>query len=404
MTTSRVAWLAPALSVALGGATIVLQALTPAEALPPEDRVDVPDVLFALSFVVYAAVGGLIAARHPRNAVGWLFCGVGVALPATGLLYAYATYGLVGTSNGLPADELAAWAFAWSGDSLLALIVLLLLLFPSGTFLSRRWRTIGMATIAITVVSVVATAVEPGPLHNFDTVVNPLGIEEAEDVLGVLAALASVGFTLAFGAAGLSVVVRYRRVGPIERQQLKWLAAAVAFSVAMVLLLTLLEATTNANRGLAELVTSLVAFMAVAPIPVAVGFAMLRHRLYDVDVVINRTLVYGALTAALVGAYVGSILLLQLALSPLTEDSDLAIAGSTLAVAGLVRPLRAHIQAIVDRRFFRRRYDAARTLEAFGTRLRDQVELDSLSVELRAVVADTMQPAHVSLWLREAGR
>src|SRR5687767_6862444 len=113
MTTSRVAWLAPALSVALGGATIVLQALTPAEALPPEERLDVPDVLFALSFVVYAAVGGLIAARHPRNAVGWLFCGVGVALPATGVLYAYATYGLVGTSNGLPADELAAWAFAW---------------------------------------------------------------------------------------------------------------------------------------------------------------------------------------------------------------------------------------------------------------------------------------------------
>jgi hypothetical protein len=200
------------------------------------------------------------------------------------------------------------------------------------------------------------------------------------------------------------VVVRFRRAGGVERQQLKWFAY-----VASLLVLGLTAATSTAFTADSSTWSQVVGpagwFTALAMvaigIPVATGVAVLRHRLYDIDVVINRTLVYGALTATLGGAYLASVLLLQFVLSP---SSDLAIAGSTLAVAALFRPLRSRIQALVDRRFYRRRYDAARTVEAFGIQARDEVSLEALSEELRAVVAHTMQPAHVSLWLRETAR
>jgi hypothetical protein len=197
-----------------------------------------------------------------------------------------------------------------------------------------------------------------------------------------------------------SVVFRFRRARGEERRQLKWLTYAAAVAGLVLLLIIVGESTVTVSDELSNTLVS----VSVAALPVSMGIAILRHRLFDIDVVINRTLVYGALTATLVGAYVGIVLLLQLALSPLTEDSDLAIAGSTLAVAALFRPARARIQRTVDRRFYRHRYDAARTLAGFGARMRDQVELDSLGAELRSVVGETMQPAHVSLWLRKAAR
>jgi len=234
----------------------------------------------------------------------------------------------------------------------------------------------------------------------FDMFVNPFGTGDP----GAMDGLAGLGWmttAASVAAGGAAILVRRRRSRGVERQQLKWIALAAAL-VGIEIVANLFSYLLNVQGvdGLRQVALGLT----LAAFPFAAGMAILRYRLYEIDVVINRTLVYGALTATLAVAYLGSVLLLQLLLRPLTEDSNLAIAVSTLAVAALFRPARARIQSAVDRRFYRRKYDAARTLERFGSRLRDEVELDALSAELRGVVADTMQPAHVSLWLREGSR
>jgi hypothetical protein len=400
----RLAWATPFLSVILGVAANVLLGAIPSEELPREDRLDVIDVLFALGFVGYAVIGAMIVTRQPRNPVGWLLCAFGLLYPVVGALSSYAMYGVHATDGGLPGEEVAAWLFAWSGEAVFFLVVLLLLVFPDGRFLTPRWRGVGIAAGVAAVLFALAIAFDPGPLYTFEAISNPLGIDGAGDVLEAVRAIGSVSVSVLLVLAGVSLIVRFRRAEATERRRIKWLAVGAASAVLLVIAFSTLELTTETDRGAGEVVTSALALLSLLVIPLTVAIAMLRDRLYDVDVVINRTLVYGALTATLVGTYVGVVLLLQLALEPLTEDSGLAIAGSTLAVAALVRPLRGRIQAVVDRRFYRRRYDAARTLESFGTRLRDEVELDTLSAELRDVVADTMQPAHVSLWLREVPR
>jgi len=218
----------------------------------------------------------------------------------------------------------------------------------------------------------------------------------------VLEVMFGVGMLLlmtSFVAAVVSIVLRYRAAVGVERQQLKQLV----FAGSLALPIMALAVPLFGYDSLAVRVALAVAFLSL---PVAAGIAILRYRLYDIDVVINRALVYGALTATLAGSYLGAVLLLQLALSPMTESSSLAIAASTLAVAALFRPVRKRIQSLVDRRFFRTRYDAARTVQRFGAHLRDEVDLETLGDDLRAVVAETMQPAHVTLWLRApaAGR
>ena len=350
------------------------------------------DSLGALGFAGFASVGALIALRQPRNAVGWLLLVVAIAFAAVN-----AGEGWVEVGN--PGGVAVAGPASWGTNVWFALgIVVLPLLFPDGRLVSPRWRVVLWLAVLDVVLSVSSAMIKPGPLElqQSSGIENPLGVEG-----GLYKTLAAVEVPI--GAvvlilAGASVVVRFRRSRGLERQQLKWFAL-VGVSTAACLAVAILFGTILADhRYNAIAVTGWLTGLALLGIglPLATGFAIFRHRLYDVDVVIRRTLVYGALTATLGGLYLGLVLLIGLAVG----RSNLAIAISTLAVAALVRPARARIQAAVDQRFYRRRYDAVRTLEAFGARLRDELDLETLSADLRGVVRDTVQPAHVSVWLR----
>jgi hypothetical protein len=357
------------------------------------------DTLLSLALLAFPVVGALVASREPRNSIGWLFCAVGVPFGLSGVAHGWAVYTLFANPGALPAGEEAAWLANWVFvPPLFAIPPLLFLLFPDGRPLTRRWRPVTWLVAVAVVATTVGSALEPGRLEEppFKAIDNPMGVDGAGQVLEGVSGAGFIALFLAILLGAASLVRRFRHARGDERQQLKWFATAAAlFALACV-------AALSPWMGSSDTVGQFLILLAFVAIPIAAGVAILKYRLYDVDLVINRTLVYGALTAILAGAYLGSVLVLQLALGPLTEDNDLAIAGSTLAVAALFRPARRRIQAAVDRRFYRRRYDAARTLERFGGRLRDEVDLDALGSELRAVVSESVQPVHVSLWLRSS--
>jgi hypothetical protein len=335
---------------------------------------------FALSFAI---VGALVASRRPDNPIGWIMCASGLAYAVGGVSVSYAESTLAGGDDDAlrrAADWVSGWVWMLGiGPA----VTFLPLLFPNGRLPSRRWRPVAWA--AAVGLGVMALG---------------LALPDAWKAAEVAAGVGGLFLVLSAIASIASLVFRFHRARRMERSQLKWLTYAAALVGVTVLAQIVAEATVGTSDEFSNTLIS----ASIATLPVCIGIAMLRYRLYDIDVVINRTLVYGVLTATLAGAYVSSVLLLQLALSPLTEDSGLAIAGSTLAVAALVRPLRSRIQELVNRRFYRRRYDAARTLQGFGARLRDQVDLDRLRGELQGVVAETLQPSHVSVWLRERAR
>jgi hypothetical protein len=380
MSSRRVAWIAPTLAAAL----IVAHQVAYPGATAAE-------WIFNLGFVVYAAVGGMIAARLPRNPVGWLFCVIGVTFAAGELLTEYQA----DPSSPPGATALAVVGSATSGSNFV-IVALAVMLFPTGHYLSPRWRHVGTALIVANLGWSVVLALEPGPLSTDRRIVNPIGVDAAPGLLHALADAGGVVFAATIIATVWSVVVRFRAAYGLERQQLKWLVLSAGWGVAVLAVLFALDGVVNFDTGPGQVAAGVLLGTVVAAPPVAAAIAILRYRLYDVDVVINRALVYGALTATLGGAYLGLVVLIGLAVG----RSGFAVAASTLAVAALFGPARARIQAAVDRRFYRRRYDAARTLAGFGARLRDQVELDALSDELRAVIRETVQPAHVSLWLR----
>ena len=351
----------------------------------------------AVFILAFATTGALVASRQPGNPVGWLLSLAALAFAVGGVSVGISERAMHEGTEGLVVTG-AAWVgtFVWMlGVGPAATFVLLL--FPDGDLPSRRWRPVAwLSGVSLTAVTV-AVAFAPGPITD-TTVSNPFGLPAWS---GALSALETAGLALlavCILASCASLVARYRGAGATQRQQLKWLAWSLPAVLAWLGASIVVESTMIGDAG-AD-VANLLAAIGLTIVPVAIAVAILRHWLYDIDLVIKRTLVYGALTAALAGVYLGSVLLLQLALRPVTSQSDLAVAASTLAVAALFRPLRTRIQRDVDRRFFRRRYDAARMLETFSARLRDELDVDSLGADLRSAVSDAMAPVHVTLWLR----
>jgi hypothetical protein len=339
---------------------------------------------YTLFVVAFATMGALVASRQPANPIGWILIGASLA---------YALGGLVidAVENG-KAPPLVAWVSTWVWMAGVGPVATFgLLLFPDGRLPSPRWRWVAWLAAVANALTVIGIAVVPGRIEDTN-VENPFGLEAVPDVLG---AVAGVALLVAVAASIASLFVRFRRARSVERQQLKWLTYASALVGVMLAASLVIE---QVGGGSAADLSNLIVTIALAFVPVAMAIAILRHRLYDIDVVINRTLVYGALTATLGAAYLTLALLLGLTVG----RSDVSVAVSTLAVAALFGPARRRIQAAVDRRFYRRRYDAARTLEAFSGRLRDEIDLDALRAEVAAVVGETVQPAHVSVWLRES--
>ncbi len=365
------------------------------------------EVAFGVLLLIFPLTGLLILRRQPRNTIGWLLQAIGVVWGLSAVADTYASYGLLVRPGSVPGPDVAAALFAGAWAPGIGLMgTFLLLVYPNGHLPSPRWRLVAwLSALAIVVVPVVI-ALMPGPLDAGPdpTLQNPLGLESARPVLIVLFSLSLPLLPACIVASAVALVRRFRRSAGVERLQLKWLATAGTVVAAMYLTTMVASLATGITGGApdAQWLTVLqhVAIPSFVLLPVSIGIAVLRYRLYDIDLVINRALVYGGLTATLAGTYLASVLLLQLVLSPLTDQSDLAVAASTLGVAALFRPARARIQGAVDRRFYRRRYDAARTLESFTGRLRQEVDLESVSGDLRSVVRDTVQPAHVSLWVR----
>jgi hypothetical protein len=391
---ARLPWVMLGLIVALVGAAQVLS-------VGAGSGVDA----FALASFSFPVVGALIASRQPRNALGWILLAVGVGLALGAMLEIYTWYGLEVHPGSLPRPDVA---LALSEPMWVPFIGLmgtfLILLFPDGRLPSPRWKPWAWLCVIAMVLSFIGILVQPGSFaeSGYPEVRNPLGIEGMRPFIG-FALLAIPLIPISIVGCAVGMIRRFRSSRGQERLQLKWLAAAAGVVAATYLVLMALSLPGLVGReppAWVEVADN-IGIYAFVLLPLAVAVAIFRYRLYDIDLIINRTLVYGALTAALSVAYLFTVTVLQGLFRPFAGRSDLAVAGSTLVVAALFRPGRARTQAFIDRRFYRRKYDAARTLERFSARLRDEVELDALTTELLELVGDVMQPMHVSLWLKE---
>lgn len=395
-TATRIAWTLWGVCVAMLLFVLLLGFLSRHADSPLEEGAT--GFLFVLPMLAFPTVGAVVASRRPLHPVGWLFLAVGLLFAVGGLAPAYVEYDRYVNPGVLPATRLFVWSISWIDTMVFLSIAFLLLLFPTGKLPSRRWRPVLWLAIGTSSIAFVTSAFKPGLIWP-DTLrmENPLGIEALDGTLRAVDDLIWIAFVATIVLSGASVVARFRGSRGDERQQLKWIALA-----ALLVVTGFLSANLTSLVGPAGEAVLLGFFAAaLATIPITAGIAILRYRLYDIDRVISRTLVYLSLTVVLGASYFGLVLAGQALFSSFAGGSNLAIAVSTLVVAALFLPLRSRVQGVVDRRFNRRRYDAQKTLEAFGTRLREQIDLGTLSGDLRTAVDETMQPAHVSLWLRE---
>jgi hypothetical protein len=368
--------------------------------------VQVNRVAFSLAFGAvmgaFATVGLVVAIRQPRNAIGWLCLGFGLLGGLNGFASEYAEYALVNRRGSLQGGLAMGWLSLWLSYAWALTFTFLPLLFPTGRLPTRRWRPVAWVIAVALVAICVVAAITPGPIGDRPGLPgNPLGVEGAAVALQRIEQVLALCLVALTVLCAISVVVRFRRSRGVERQQLKWFAYAIALFALLFVVFSL--TTLIWGNWLPQGASDVLFGIGYGLIPVGVGIAILRYRLYDIDRVINRTLVYGLLTAVLGLGYAGVVLVLGQGFGGVGGNPpSWAVAGATLAVAALFQPLRRRIQHAVDRRFNRRRYDTARTIEAFSARLRDQVDLDTLTDELLAVVDQTMQPTQASVWLRSA--
>ena len=405
---ARLAWSLAGLSVAMfvGGCLLTVLSLSDAPATSASGdwgtASQLGGLLLFLPFLAFPLVGALIASRRPRNPIGWICL-------AAGLFWM-----LIVLGDSLPLDfgpyPVTIYALTqWLWVPPVGLLgIYMILLFPDGRLPSRRWRPLAWLSGAAMVLASVALTVDPGDLPGYPGARNPFGLEGhpaiAQALVGTIALL-----PVCILASAVSLVWRYRHSGGEVRLQIRWVAFAASF-VGLAYGITLVSGLFLAPESLSTeegpLWMSLLqntVLMSYAGVPVAVGVAVLRYRLYDIDVLINRTLVYGTLTASLALLYLSCVVSLQYVLRELTgQETRLAVVASTLAIAAMFGPLRRRVQAFVDRRFFRKKYDATKTLETFSATLRDETDLKQLDAGLSGVVRETLQPAHVSLWLKPA--
>jgi hypothetical protein len=370
----------------------------------------ISDTVSWVLFLAFPIVGALIASRRPRNPIGWICLADGLLWMILAVSDRYGVYG-VSEPGSVPFPvAIGTLSNQWLWVPTVGLLgIFLVLLFPDGKLPSRRWRPLAWFSGVMIALLSITGGLAPGPLENQGGVRNPFGIE-ALPWLDVAVLVILPLLPLCIFASAVSMVLRFRRSRGEMRQQIKWVAFVIAFSGLLYLSFMIMQSVfllRGVNRPAefplwAEALFTVVA-LGFAGVPVAIGFAVLKYRLYDIDVVINRTLVYGSLTATLIALYFGSVATTQAILRALTgqtEQPQLAVVVSTLVIAALFNPLRRRIQSFIDRRFYRRKYDARKTLEAFSARLREETDLETLNNELAGVIRETMQPARVSLWLR----